>query len=122
MKSLIMKYQQVLGDRHTFDKNDPSSIRAFDLRLREAIGKTEDIKVARASHNIIRSVEDGEGFCRICHRNLQVVGVGRVNDYLALRHPLCKAPICLECSKTCPDAFHKAFKEGIIKASRVYLG
>jgi len=113
MKSLIMEYQQGLGDKHTYDKNG-IGLRPLDIRLREAIGKTEDIKVARASHNIVRSMEEGEGFCRICHKDLRVVSP-RVNDYLVLRHPFCKAPICLNCSKTNPDAFYKAFKEGLNK-------
>ena len=103
----------MLGDKRTYDKNG-IGIRQLDFRLREAIGKTEDIKVARASHNVVRSLEEGEGFCRVCHKNLQVV-CGRVNDYLVLRHPLCKSPICLDCAVNNPDTFYKAFKARIEK-------
>lgn len=111
MNSLILRYQALLGDKHTYDRNGVG-VRQLDFRLREAIGKTEDIKVARASHNVVRSIEAGEGFCRVCGKNLQVVGA-RVNDYLVLRHPFCKAPICFDCSKNRPDAFYKAFCEGL---------
>ncbi len=112
MESLIMEYQNQLGDKHTYDKNG-IGIRQLDYRLREAIGKTEDIKVARASHNVVRSMEEGEGFCRVCHKNLQIVGEARINDYLVLRHPFCKAPICFDCSINHPDAFYTAFKLGV---------
>jgi hypothetical protein len=114
MNSLIMEYQERLGDKHTYDKNG-IGIRQLDFRLREAIGKTENIHIARASHNIIKSMEAGEQFCRICGKDLQVVGIARVNDYLVLRHPFCKAPICLDCSKNRPDAFYEAFRIGLDK-------
>jgi len=116
MESLIMKYQERLGDPHLM-KGIPPNLKSIDLMLRLAIGKTDDIKVARASHYIIKSMEAGERFCRVCGKDLSVV-CGRVNDYLVLRHPLCKAPICFECSKNRPDAFYKAFKAGVEK----YLG
>ncbi len=108
----MMEYQDMLGDAHTYDKGG-IGIRQLDLRLREAIGKTEDIKVAKCSHNIVRSMEAGEGFCRICGKDLQVVGVTRINDYLVLRHKFCKAPICIDCSRSHPDSFYKAFKMGL---------
>ena len=112
MGSLIMNYQAMLGDAHSYDKGG-IGMRQLDLRLREAIGKTEDIKVAKCSHNIVRSMEAGECFCRICGKDLRVVGVPRTNDYLVLRHKYCKAPICGDCSISRPDAFYKAFKAGI---------
>ncbi|KKL62855.1 hypothetical protein LCGC14_2181010 [marine sediment metagenome] len=116
MKSLIIEYQKMLGDKHSYDKNG-IGIRQLDLRLREAIGKTGDIRVARASHNIVRSMEEGEGFCRICHKDLRVVEP-RINDYLVLRHPFCKAPICFDCSNNHPDAFYKVFKAGLEKVMK----
>ena len=111
MESLIMEYQRRLGDPHSKLSN-PFSLNFLDFNLREAIGKTEDIKVARASHNVIKSKEAGEGFCRVCGKNLQVV-TPRINDYLVLRHPHCVAPICFDCSINHPDAFYKAFKAGV---------
>jgi len=111
MKSLIIEYQRRLGDPHSKLSN-PFSLNFLDFNLREQIGKTEDIKVARASHNVVRSMEEGEGFCRVCHKNLQVV-CPRVNDYLVLRHPFCKAPICFDCSVNRPDSFYRAFKSGV---------
>ena len=118
MESLIMEYQTMLGDAHSYDK-DGIGIRQLDFKLREAIGKTEDIKVAKCSHNIIRSMEAGERFCRVCGKDLQVVGVVRINDYLVLRHKFCKAPICLDCSRNHPDSFYKAFDVGL---ARYYAG
>jgi len=114
MKSLIMEYQKRLGDPHLV-KCDMPNLKLLDLRLREAIGKTEDIRVAKCSHNIIKSMEAGEGFCRVCGKDLQVVGEARVNDYLVLRHKYCKAPICLDCSRNRPDTFHKAYKTGVAR-------
>lgn len=114
MESLILEYQKRLGDKHPFDK-DGIGLKSLDFRLREAIGKTEDIKVARASHNIVKSMEAGERFCRVCGKDLQVVGEARINDYLVLRHQFCKAPICLDCSRSHPDAFYKAYKLGLEK-------
>jgi len=116
MESLAMKYQERIGDEHlvTGDIN----IKTLDYKLRMAIGKTDDIQVARASHHIIKSIEAGESYCRVCGKDLSVVGIGRVNDYLALRHPFCKAPICLDCSGNHPDSFYKAFKAGLAR----YMG
>lgn len=112
MNSLIMEYQKRLGDPHEHDPSMPN-LKSIDFYLRRAIGKTEDIKVARASHNIIKSMEAGEHFCRVCGKNLDIVGIGRVNDYLVLRHPYCKAPICLDCRDNKPDAFYRAFELGV---------
>ena len=114
MKSLILEYQKRLGDPHLIMCDYPN-VKLLDFKLREAIGKTEDIKVARASHNVVRSIEAGERFCRVCGKDLQVVGEARVNDYLVLRHKYCKAPICLDCSRNRPDAFHKAYKAGLVR-------
>jgi len=118
MKSLIMEYQERLGDPHLVNCEFPN-IKLLDFRLRKAIGKTEDIKVARASHNIVRSMEAGENYCRVCGNDLQVVGVARVNDYLVLRHKFCKAPICLDCSRNRPDSFYKAFQVGLVRYNEV---
>lgn len=84
----------------------------WDTTYRELIGKTDDIHVSLCSHDAIISRELPEHFCRVCHKNLAKVGVGRVNDYLVLRHPQCRQPICLECVKNRPDAFYKAFEQG----------
>ena len=116
MKSLIIEYQKRLGDPHLIKCNYPN-MKLLDFKLRKAIGKTEDIKVARASHNVVRSMEAGEQFCRVCGKDLQVVGVARVNDYLVLRHKYCKAPICLDCSRNKPDSFYKAFALGVARLS-----
>lgn len=113
MDSLILEYQRRLGDPHSKLSN-PFSLNFLDYWLREAIGKTKNIKVAKASHNIIKSKEAGEGFCRVCNKDLRVV-TPRINDYLVLRHPHCVAPICFGCSVNRPDTFYKAFDEGLKK-------
>ena len=112
MASLIMKYQDRLGDPHEHDPSSPN-LKSIDFYLRQSIGKTEDIKIAKASHNVVKSMERGEHYCRVCGKNLDIVGVGRVNDYLLLRHPYCKAPICLDCRDNNPDAFYLALEHGV---------
>jgi hypothetical protein len=87
----------------------------WDTRFRDLIGKTDDINVSLCSHDAIISRELPEHYCRVCHKNLATVGVGRVNDYLVIRHPQCRQPICLDCSKNKPDAFYKAFESGVAK-------
>ena len=104
-------YLRLLGDPHE-NVNDICSIKKMDFELREAIGKTEDISVSLCSHQAILAREYPEHFCRICNKDLSVV-TPRWNDYLVLRHPLCRKPICFECAKNNPDEFHKAFQRGI---------
>jgi hypothetical protein len=91
-------------DKHKLD---------LDTLLRICIGKTDDINVSLCSHKAIINRELGEKFCRVCQKDLSVVGEGRYNDYLVLRHPLCQQPICLDCAVNNPDEFHKAFKNGL---------
>lgn len=113
--SLYEKYLKQLGDPHNIRLGFPS-LNFLDFHLREAIGKTDDIRVAMCSHNAIINREFPEHFCRVCHRNLNTKrGVGRVNDYLVLRHKQCQKPICLDCSKNNPDKFYLAFKRGVDK-------
>lgn len=91
------------------------SVKLLDFHLRELIGKTEDIRVPMCSHHAIIQRELGEGFCRVCHKDLRIAGIGRWNDYLILRHPSCQSPICYDCAKDKPDQFHIAFKKGLEK-------
>jgi hypothetical protein len=83
----------------------------WDSFFRLHIGKTDDINVAMCSHDAIINRETPEHYCRVCHKDLSVVKA-RVNDYLVLRHPQCTKPICLDCAKTNPDEFYKAFERG----------
>lgn len=91
------------------------SVKLLDFQLRELIGKTDNIRVPMCSHNAIIQREFGEGFCRVCHKDLRIAGVGRWNDYLILRHPQCQSPICVDCARDKPDQFHIAFKKGLEK-------
>ena len=89
----------------------------IDFRLRTCIGKTNNIKTSLCSHDAIVTRELGEGFCRVCHRQLNFKNkmkcVARYNDYLVIRNKRCPSPICLDCAKNNPDEFHKAFKKGL---------
>ena len=98
--SLMEQYLFRLGDSH---KGNPIAL--IDFRIREAIGKTDDpekLRVGMCSHQAILGREmikrgvNPEHRCRKCGINLNVVGVGRVNDYLVLRNPNCLSPICLD--------------------------
>jgi hypothetical protein len=91
----------------------------IDTLLRECIGKTDDIDVPLCSHKAIINRELGEGFCRICQKDLRVIGEGRWNDYLILRHPKCQQPICFDCAENNPDEFHKSFREGLEEYKRL---
>ena len=85
----------------------------IETMLRICIGKTDDINVPLCSHKAIINRELGEGFCRVCQKDLRKSGEGRYNDHIVLQHPLCRQPICLDCAKNNPDEFHKAFKNGV---------
>jgi len=123
--SLIPKYKSMIkyyghsdekfGIRGITSEDLIISVKALDVALRDAIGKTDDINISLCSHQAILSREFPEHFCRVCNKDLSVVGVGRINDYLVLRHPNCRKPICLECAKTNPDDFYKAFDRGLKK-------
>jgi len=113
-RTMMEKYLVHLGDPHNL-KGQPSHVKMLDFFLRELIGKTDDIRVPLCSHTAIINREfeaRGMNFCRVCQKDLSVVGVARVNDYLVLRHEQCRQPICCDCAKDNPDAFHIAFKEG----------
>ena len=94
------------------------SVKLLDFNLRELIGKTDDIRVPMCSHHAIIQRELGEGFCRVCHKDLSLA-VGRWNDYLVLRHPACQSPICFECGRDNPDKFHIAFKSGLDNYNKI---
>jgi hypothetical protein len=105
--------KQINDTGHYDGQPDVSNIHFIDTMLRKCIGKTDDIRIALCSHQAIINRELGESFCRICQRDLRITGIGRFNDYLILRHPMCQQPICLDCAKSKPDEFHKAFLKGI---------
>ena len=65
-----------------------------------------------SKYNKDNNYELPELSCRVCHKNLAVKGIARVNDYIVLRHPECKHPICLKCALNKPDKFYIAFKKG----------
>lgn len=112
--SLYQKYLSELGNPH--DLSCGGVIKRTDFAIRETIGKTNDIQVARCSHAYILENElpDDENRCRQCGIPLSV-GIGRWNDYLVMRHPKCKRPICMDCSENRPDLFHIKFREAIKK-------
>ena len=104
-----------LSDKHNF-----FGLGILDFALREAIGKTDDIRVAACSHDAIIAREQGESHCRICHRKAGMER-GRINDYLVLRHRQCQGPICYICAEKHPDAFYLAFKKGLDKLKRASI-
>jgi len=112
-KSLMEQYldKYVANGNYTHDKH----LINIDTIMRICIGKTDDINVPLCSHKAIINRELGERFCRVCQKDLSIVGEGRYNDYLVLRHPRCQQPICFDCAKNNPDEFHKAFKNGMIE-------
>ncbi len=113
MKDILAeKYMALLGDAHDLSETPSISVKLLDFSLRKAIGKTNDLRIPLASHAQIISRELKNRVCRVCSRGLTGTQA-RYNDYLVLRHPNCKSPICLDCSKNKPDAFHKAFKRGL---------
>lgn len=115
--SLYQKYLSELGDPHNLDLESFSGfIKRTDFAIRETMGKTDNIQVAKCSHAYILKHElpDDENRCRQCGIILSV-GVARWNDYLVIRHPKCTRPICMECSEERPDLFHIRFKEALKK-------
>ena len=110
-ESLMEEYQRRYVKNRDWEHD--KHILNLDTLIRECIGKTDDINIPLCSHNAIINRELGEGFCRVCHKDLRIVGKVRYNDYLVLRHPQCQQPICMDCAKNNPDEFHKAFKAGI---------
>ena len=89
--------------------------------LRECIGKTDDINVPLCSHKAIINRELGEGFCRVCQKDLRGNNEGRYNDHKVLDHPRCRQPICSYCAENNPDEFHKAYKQGVEKLKRMQI-
>ena len=118
--SLYQKYLSELGDPHNL--THPSSLKRLDLKLRELIGKTDDLNISRCSHAYILKHElpDEENRCRQCGIKL-TVGIARWNDYLVIRHPKCDRPICKECAEKRPDIFHIKFREAINKLKEINL-
>ncbi len=90
-----------------------------DTLLRISIGKAEsieDLRVGLCSHQAILERErDAVGIdptmrCRRCGVNIQ--DQIRCNDYLTLRNPNCRGPICFECTLDGGDVFYRAFTRG----------
>lgn len=115
--SLMKKYLGKLGDKHK-----GNLITLLDAAIRESIGKTDDpkkLRVGLCSHQAILERErnikgkNPEYYCRKCGLDVSVVGAGRVNDYLVLRNPYCRGPICLSCVKGGGDVFYRAFRRGV---------
>lgn len=87
----------------------------LEAQLRIYIGKTTDINQSLCMHSAIvarEMAQKGVTVCRVCNKPLGD-GMGRYNDHLILRHPECVQPICTDCAKNKPDAFHLAFKRGV---------
>lgn len=125
-KSLMQNYLWKLGDQHK-----GNLINTIDFWIRDFIGKTNDpakLRVGLCSHQAILERErdikglNPECYCRKCGVDLSIVGVGRVNDYLVLRNPYCRGPICLDCVKAGGDVFYKAFRNGVEKFQRYKAG
>lgn len=115
--SLYQKYLSELRDPHNINGDGIGNMKnRLDFTIRKLMGKTDNIEVAKCSHAYILEHEqlDDELRCRQCGINLNGV-YPRINDYLVIRHPKCKSPICLECSKNRPDIFNIRFKEAIAK-------
>lgn len=112
-KGLYQRYLNSLGDPHSSVK---FGVKKIDFELRNAIGRTDSLEVAKCSHAKILENEfpNDENRCRQCGMSLPT-GAGRWNDYLVLRHPQCTRPICAECAEKRPDIFHTAFREGLKK-------
>ena len=116
-KSLMKEYIYRLGDQHK-----GNIITLIDTAIRESIGKSDDpekLRVGACSHqSILERERDAKGknperYCRKCGIDVGIVGVGRVNDYLVLRNPYCRSPICLDCVKNGGDVFYHSFRKGV---------
>lgn len=114
---LIKEYSQRPNGYGHYEKPtiDGNITKFIDTRLRFAIGKTEDIRVALCSHQAIIQREFPQHFCRVCNKDLSIDGISRWNDFLVLRHPQCFKPICGDCAENNPDVFHIAFRRGLSK-------
>ena len=125
--SLIPKYKAMINNyshedekykRGFFGESNLSliySTKFLDTTLRMLIGKTDNMKVSLCSHQAILNREFPNHFCRVCNKDLSIDGIGRFNDFLVLRHPNCRKPICLDCAKNNPDSFYIAFRNGLEK-------
>jgi len=126
--TLVQRYKQMIkhyshseekwGFQALTQEDLIGSIKALDVSLRTAIGKTDDINISLCSHQAILSREFPEHYCRVCNKDLNVIGTGRYNDFLVLRHPNCRKPICIKCAKEQPDEFYIAFKKGLEKLKK----
>ena len=120
-KTLMGKYMSRLGDPHSVGSIESR----LDTVLRSLIGKTDDLAVGKCSHQAILERErnvrgkNPEHYCRRCGISLNVVGIGRYNDYLILRNIKCKGPICLECIQDGGDVFYQAFRKGLEKMKNI---
>ncbi len=124
-KSLMQDYLYRLGDQHK-----GNLITLIDTAIRESIGKSdnpEKLKVGSCSHQAILERErDAKGknpehYCRKCGIDAGV-GVGRVNDYLVLRNPYCRGPICLDCVSNGGDVFYHSFRKGVEDYQKIKAG
>jgi hypothetical protein len=90
-----------------------------DTLLRISIGKADnidDLRVGLCSHQMIAERErdlmgfDPTSYCRRC--GVSVQDQIRCNDYLTLRNPQCRGPICYDCTKDGGDVFYRSFLHG----------
>ena len=125
--SLMQKYMNQLGDPHDLKPTAIVSFNGLDYLLRTLIGKSDkikDLRVGACSHQAIIEREhdakgiDPETVCRKCGINLDCVAP-RCNDYLVLRNPLCRGPICGDCFRKGGDVFYQAFRRGVDQLPRV---
>jgi len=116
-RSVSEVYQSHLSDGHSTE----TPVKMLDFWIRRIIGKSDDIEalsVGACSHQAILERErDAQGLdpqkhCRKCGREVPE-GVGRCNDFVVLRNPLCRGPICLDCVRDGGDVFYRAFKKGL---------
>lgn len=116
-----MKQQTIIAKylNRIVPHGDNNILSVLDTELRMFIGKTDNVDIAKCSHNAILERErdkegkDPEHYCRKCGLFLNEDGIGRVNDFLLLRHKKCRGPICLDCVKKGGDVFYRAFKNGV---------
>ena len=124
MRTLQAQYLSQFGIEYEgvlyHDTNTP--VREMDFWIRNFIGKTDDIEslhAGRCSHQAVLERErDKEGknpeeYCRKCGLFLGVDGVLRCNDFLVLRNPFCRGPICGACMKDGGDVFYAAYRRGL---------
>jgi hypothetical protein len=115
---LVKGYHKQLGDPHD-NLSNPFSLNSIDFRIRTLMGKTKETssKDGFASHMRIlkrqRRINEDSLVCRRCLKDLDVVGIGRWNDFLVIRAKDCTQPICHTCAKNNPDVYHIKFREAL---------